>query len=106
MRFSYNLGIAEGEEPELVCGDGVVSVHLEEECDDGNDIEDDYCNSLCETIGYCGDGEIQASAGEVCDGDTETTLCTNDCRVVVENDEVTNTTDAGVPEDTSVDAGN
>ncbi len=67
-------------EVQSVCGDGLA--HGDEACDDGNDIEDDYCNSACEVIGACGDNDIQSN--EVCDdgnaegGDT----CFADCQTI------------------------
>jgi cysteine-rich repeat protein len=46
------------------CGDGIVD--SKEECDDGNSVEDDECDSQCKDVGFCGDGE--RNSGEECDG--------------------------------------
>lgn len=35
--------------PQLFCGDAIISENLGEECDDGNQIPDDGCSSLCRT---------------------------------------------------------
>lgn len=49
------------------CGDGIPQG--EEECDDGNTIDDDGCSNSC-SLGFCGDGIVQAGeqceAGECC----------------------------------------
>ena len=74
--------------------------HLEQ-CDDGNTITDDYCSNDCQKIGSCGDGLIQESAGEVCDGDTITIECLYNCRVAkpIDNDDNEEDFDAGVADD-------
>jgi cysteine-rich repeat protein len=46
-----------------VCGDGIVQASMEE-CDDGNTLDRDQCNSDCR-INVCGDGVI--GPGEQCD---------------------------------------
>ncbi len=49
------------------CGNGVIDG--DEECDDGNTVDNDGCSNAC-TLPVCGDGTIQAS--EQCDdGNTE-----------------------------------
>jgi cysteine-rich repeat protein len=63
------------------CGDGVIDDILNEECDDGNDINDDECRNDC-TIPFCGDGILDP--GEECDdgennSDTESDACRTDC---------------------------
>ena len=85
---------------------GVVSVHLGEQCDDGNTMPDDYCSNDCLKIGSCGDGLIQESAGEVCDGDTTTIECLYNCRVAkpIDNDDNEEDFDAGVADDPMSDA--
>ena len=61
-----------------VCGDGVL--HATEQCDDGNQVNGDGCNSLC-TVEFCGDGIVHAGLGEQCDdgnqdnGDGCTAMC-------------------------------
>jgi len=63
---------------EAYCSDGVLDTG--EECDDGNLIDDDGCNSLCELPG-CGDGVVQPELGEECDdgNDSNSDECTNRC---------------------------
>src|SRR5690606_38217908 len=52
-----------------ICGDGTVD--RDEECDDGNAVDDDDCSNAC-TTAICGDGIIQAGLGETCDdGNTD-----------------------------------
>lgn len=79
------------------CGDGIVQSLLEE-CDDGNTehescpygVEEcpDVCGPLCTIVpaltSFCGDGVIDGSNGEECDGgadnsDTEPGACRMDC---------------------------
>ena len=48
MRVTYDQDNQGENLPELECGDGVVSVHLGEQCDDGNTITDDYCSNDCQ----------------------------------------------------------
>jgi|GEM_PF-945215 cysteine-rich repeat protein len=50
-----------------VCGDGVVDspndAGVNEECDDGNSVDDDSCSNSCTTTtetNFCGDGEVQS----------------------------------------------
>ena len=52
---------------EGVCGDGVVDSDRGEECDDGNVLDGDGCDSMCliEGAGVCGDGVVDP--GEECD---------------------------------------
>jgi cysteine-rich repeat protein len=47
---------------DLGCGNGVIEA--DEECDDAG--ESAGCNADC-TLGECGDGKINAAAGEICD---------------------------------------
>jgi cysteine-rich repeat protein len=48
------------------CGNGTVDIDSEV-CDDGNQVDDDYCSNDCQQQRNCGDGKIQAAANEVCD---------------------------------------
>lgn len=50
--------------PDAVCGNGVIDVG--EECDDAG--ESAACDLDC-TLAECGDGSLNATAGEICDGD-------------------------------------
>ena len=45
-------------------------------CDDGG--ESATCNDDC-TVAMCGDGMINASAGEICDDSGESATCDSDC---------------------------
>ncbi|MBL9100042.1 MAG: DUF4215 domain-containing protein [Myxococcales bacterium] len=61
------------------CGDGVVEG--DEQCDDGNAIDEDACTSACE-LAACGDGIVQPGAGETCDdGNQEDTDACPGCKV-------------------------
>src|SRR5688572_16328306 len=68
-------GTGGGVAPEDVdlCGDGVIE--RDEWCDDGNDVEDDYCTNRC-TLNECGDAVAQS--GEECDdgNSSDTDACT------------------------------
>jgi cysteine-rich repeat protein len=60
-------GDGDGEpEPDLPgsCGDGALGP--DEDCDDGNAVDEDGCTNAC-TLPACGDGILQAGAGELCD---------------------------------------
>lgn len=35
--------------PKLICGDGIISPELQEECDDGNNVSGDGCSAQCRT---------------------------------------------------------
>ncbi|MCB9753949.1 MAG: DUF4215 domain-containing protein [Myxococcales bacterium] len=61
---------------EPVCGDGVVEG--DEECDGGGETAD--CNDDC-TAALCGDGIVNASAGEACDdgNDDDADACVSGC---------------------------
>lgn len=60
------------------CGDGVVS--RDEDCDDGNAIDGDGCDSNCTPTG-CGNGVV--TAGEDCDDGnlSSADACTSSCRL-------------------------
>jgi cysteine-rich repeat protein len=64
------------------CGDGIPQ--STEKCDDGNIIDGDGCAANCLSREVCGDGVLNAAAGEVCDlGDTlGGDGCAADCRSV------------------------
>jgi cysteine-rich repeat protein len=77
-----------------VCGDNVLNPDPapgpEEECDDGNTTDDDGCTDTCKLD--CGDGEIDAGAGETCDDSGESATCDDDCTAVECGDGVRNAT--------------
>ncbi len=50
-----------------VCGDSIVNPGGGEQCDDGNLVNGDGCNSNCQRE-YCGDAIIQPGLGEECEG--------------------------------------
>jgi len=58
----------------LTCGNGVDDPG--EECDDGNNVDGDGCQSNC-LLPACGDGSVDA--GEECDDGGETATCDDDC---------------------------
>ena len=62
----------------VVCGDGKVDEN--EECDDGNTVNDEACNALC-LIPRCGNNFPDAILGEQCDdgNDSNEDICLNDC---------------------------
>jgi cysteine-rich repeat protein len=60
-----------------LCGDAITNG--DDECDDGNDVEDDGCDNLCR-VRKCGDGIVQT--GEQCDPPGAT--CTNQCQTASE----------------------
>lgn len=57
-----------------MCGNGVVEGV--EACDDGG--ESEACNADC-TVASCGDGTVNAAAGEACDEGAMTASCDDDC---------------------------
>lgn len=67
--------------PEAVCGDGITTPFIGEECDDAG--ESATCNDNCRTS-VCGDGNLNVTAGEQCDdgntddGDGCDSLCQNE----------------------------
>jgi cysteine-rich repeat protein len=61
-----------------ICGDGRVDAP--EQCDDGNDVDDDGCTLACR-LPRCGDGIVQADAGEHCDDGEATRTCNADCKL-------------------------
>lgn len=62
------------------CGDGEIDADSGEQCDDGNSVDGDGCNSACITE-YCGDETIQQGLGEQCDdgGSVDGDGCNSDC---------------------------
>ncbi len=63
------------------CGDGILEIGAGgEQCDDGNNINADGCDSLCRTE-ECGNGILQAR--EQCDDGNQNNndLCKNDCEL-------------------------
>ncbi|EDM75156.1 hypothetical protein PPSIR1_07992 [Plesiocystis pacifica SIR-1] len=70
----------EGYCAEASCGDGIVSG--DEQCDDGNDVDDDGCSNMC-TLPECGDGVL--AGDEQCDdgNDVNEDECTNECMLAV-----------------------
>jgi len=69
----------------LECGNGMVDG--DEQCDDG--VESATCNSDC-TMAACGDGQVNATAGEVCDDAGESAECDADCSAVECQDGIVN----------------
>lgn len=58
----------------LNCGDGEVQRELGEECDDGNNVDGDGCNTFTAQCKFvCGDGVCTEDAGEYCG------YCVEDC---------------------------
>lgn len=49
-----------------LCGNGVLDAAVEA-CDDGNTVSGDGCRSDCLGTEACGDGLLDAAAGEICD---------------------------------------
>ncbi len=71
------LAQACGDDPAR-CGNGVVEA--EEQCDDGDELDDNGCTNAC-TLPRCGDGIVQA--GEECDdgNSADHDGCTSQCRL-------------------------
>ncbi|MCA9773425.1 MAG: DUF4215 domain-containing protein, partial [Myxococcales bacterium] len=63
------------------CGDGVVEG--DEQCDDGNPVEDDDCTNRCR-LPECGDGITTPGYGEICDDGNvyDDDGCSADCGVL------------------------
>ena len=63
------------------CGDSVVN-QADEECDDGNLLNEDGCSQLC-TIEFCGDGIFQPALGEECDdaNNLDNDGCSSTCTI-------------------------
>ena len=70
-----------------VCGNGVQEGT--EACDDGS--ESATCNADC-TAASCGDGIVNATAGEACDDSGESATCNVNCTVASCGDGTVNTT--------------
>ncbi|GIW40950.1 MAG: hypothetical protein KatS3mg076_1527 [Candidatus Binatia bacterium] len=56
-----------GADEAATCGNGIVESGFGEECDDGNAVDCDGCDSNCTLSTRCGNGILCASAGEACD---------------------------------------
>jgi len=72
------------------CGDGIVDTGRKENCDDGNTLDGDGCDSCCQR--ECGNGRVDQ--GEQCDdgsrnSDTLPACCRTNCRFPVCGDGVT-----------------
>ncbi len=68
-------GGGQGGEAQIFCGDTFVDPDLDEECDDGNDVDDDECRNDC-TKPRCGDGAVLTDIEECDDQNTDDT---DDC---------------------------
>ncbi|MDH5717608.1 MAG: hypothetical protein OEZ22_08205 [Spirochaetia bacterium] len=53
-----------------ICGNGVVQVHLNEECDDGNDTANDECSTNCKWGDEYEDDDTEATAKSITINDT------------------------------------
>lgn len=65
------------------CGDGVIQASLDEECDDGNTLDDNNgCDENCKFKDDCGDGIIQEESEECDDANDESgDGCSFDCQI-------------------------
>ncbi len=64
--------------PAPFCGDGAVDAG--EECDDGNDVDTDFCLNTCKKA-VCGDSVVQAVVEECDDGNMDNTdACVDGCK--------------------------
>ena len=69
----------------IPCGDGIIDAD-DEECDDGNQVDDDGCTNAC-TEPVCGDGILQESvtpSPEECDEGADNSnsgWCLEDCSI-------------------------
>jgi cysteine-rich repeat protein len=77
----------------LVCGDGILVAGLRywctEQCDDGNLVDGDGCDSNCTPTGC---GNSVRTAGEQCDHGGESATCNEDCTTASCGDGKTNGT--------------
>jgi cysteine-rich repeat protein len=71
------------------CGDGKVNLVLQEQCDDGNAVDQDACKNNCK-INYCGDG-VPGGPGEACDTGGVSSSCDYDCTIPTCGDGIVNT---------------
>ena len=71
----YDIGAVEA-----VCGDGIGHARIDEECDDGNDVNTDGCLNDCREA-RCGDNLVQAGI-ELCDdgNNADGDECPANCR--------------------------
>ncbi|MBI4125641.1 MAG: DUF4215 domain-containing protein [Deltaproteobacteria bacterium] len=65
----------------VVCGNCLID-GTGEECDDGNTVSGDGCNSICRREPVCGNGVVDEELDEVCDDGNTNDLdgCRNDCQ--------------------------
>lgn len=56
-----------GADEAATCGDGNVDTAYGEQCDDGNTVDCDGCDSNCTLSSVCGNGIVCPSEGEACD---------------------------------------
>ncbi len=63
------------------CGDGTLDD--DETCDDGNNLDADGCNATCTSDESCGNGILDAAAGEACDdgNDLAGDGCSDTCQL-------------------------
>ncbi len=72
-------GTGAGGGPELLCGDGFTDPDLDEECDDGNRVDDDECTNDC-FLPRCGDGSVREETEECDDANLDDTdACLSSC---------------------------
>jgi cysteine-rich repeat protein len=77
-----NIGFRVGGSPR--CGNRVIDESFEEECDDGNLVDGDGCNSICER--ECGNGQLDVNPPnyvEACDDNNfvDGDGCSSDCQI-------------------------
>ncbi len=74
--------------PSEVCGNGVIEG--EEQCDDGNRVDDDACSNSCQLAekAVCGNGKVEV--GELCDDGNQVDGdgCQRDCKPTPPDQEV------------------
>ena len=81
------LADSPGQPNPCACGDGILL--LDEDCDEGG--ETATCDADC-TLPACGDGLLNASAGESCDDAGESATCNADCTPAMCGDGIVNMT--------------